>query len=220
MTKRKTDKWWLAELNINTKKQLMEGVRAIVDKYRDNQVLNPFDEVWILKILRHHSEYKQKVGCGIQHLEVRTNKTPQGTSRGFWIVRKDGTAVDISWCVALNPQGCLSIKQNVANAARYEVHPQIREHRTHGECDVCSECQQPMSKREDVHVDHVNTFDSLLNQFMQEHDLRHEQIIVEDLGLQSQFEDRTLGCKWQNFHREHATLRIIHASCNLKRKVA
>jgi hypothetical protein len=93
--KPKVQEWWMAELNETTQPELVRGFQATIDKYQDNQVLNPFDEVWILKILRHHPSYNQKIGCGIKHLEVRSRETAEGTSRGFWIVRKDNTAEGI-----------------------------------------------------------------------------------------------------------------------------
>ena len=218
MEKRKTDKWWQSELNIATKAEVMERVRSIVAKHRDGQVLNPFDETWMLKILRHHYDFQNKVNGKYKHLEVRTNRTEQGSSRGFWIVRTNGSATDISWCVALAPGGCPSVKQEVASAARYEVRPQILEHHKHGTRAVCTECQLPMKRQDDLHVDHIMPFDGLLTNFIIERGLGVDQIEIQDLGLQSQFLDRDLGIQWQNFHRRHATLRIVHAKCNLSRK--
>jgi hypothetical protein len=221
MTKRKAIKWWQPELGMATKAMVEDRIRTIVAKYqKGNAPIDPIDQQWLDIVLRHHYQYAAKVGCGIQHLEVRTNPSWNGATRGLWIVRTDGTAVDISWVVALKPEGRPEVKEDVSKAARYEVYRQIHHHHEHGECDLCPLCKLPMERGVNVHVDHAQPFSALLDNFIKAKGLVYDEIVIQDLGLDSQFADRELGQEWHDHHADHATLRLTHAQCNLARKAA
>jgi len=47
--------------------------------------------------------------------------------------------------------------------------------------------------------------------------LSYSDVSIDDQGIKSRFNDRTLASKWFAFHKEFATLRIVHKLCNLKR---
>jgi len=98
--------WWLSELGIPTKGALVEKIRSIVA--RTVRIVATDDTEFMRKVFSHHYEWIDKQGCGVHHLEVRNN----GTTRGFWIVRIDGSAIDISWVVALRDNGRPSDKDN------------------------------------------------------------------------------------------------------------
>ncbi len=57
-------------------------------------------------LLKNHTEYAEKVGCGISHFEVRNGDTWQGDfkTKCFWIVRNDDTASDFSFRHCLTPK--------------------------------------------------------------------------------------------------------------------
>ena len=77
-----------------------------------------------------------------------------------------------------------------------------------------------MERGVNVHVDHAEPFSLLLDKFLKAKGLSYDQIAIEDLGLDSQFADRTLGQEWHDHHAQHASLRLTHAQCNLARKAA
>jgi isopentenyldiphosphate isomerase len=220
MTKRKAIKWWKDELGMATKAKVEDHIRTIVDKYPNGAAINHSDQNFLDSVLRHHYQYTAKIGCGIRHLEVRSNPSWNGATRGLWIVRTDGSEIDISWVVALKPDGRPDVKEDVSKAARYEVYRQIHHHHEHGECDLCPICSLPMERGVNVHVDHAEPFSILLDKFLKAKGLSYDQIAIEDLGLNSQFSDRELGQEWHDHHAQHATLRLTHAVCNLARKAA
>jgi len=135
-------------------------------------------------------------------------------------VRVDGTEIDISWVVALMPDGRPKPKHDVSAAARYEIHPQIHGHHDQGPCQSCPLCGLPMQRRVNVHVDHAVPFDGLLDDFLENRGLDYADIAIRDLGLDSEFADRALAQTWQAHHQAKAQLRLTHAACNLARKAA
>ena len=216
--RRKATPWWRDELSLKTKAEVEHKIRQIVGKYRDRMPLDDADAAFCHQVLQHHYHYPLKVGAGVTHVEVRTNPSWNGATRGFWFVRNDNTAVDISWVVALQPGGRPTTKNNVTCAARYEIFPQIHAVHADGECSFCPLCNEGMVRGFDLHVDHEVHFDDLLSDWLTQNNLAYEDLEIEDLGLDSQFADRSLAVEWQQWHRENAVLRLTHALCNLSRR--
>jgi hypothetical protein len=218
--RRKAIKWWQKELGIETKAEVEGKVRTIVSKYLDNQPVAKDDQAWLIKVFEHHYQYTAKIGCGLEHLEVRTNSSWNGPSRGFWIKRKDGTSIDISWVIALKPGGRPDPKEDASKAARYEIYEQIHHHHKNGECNVCPICDVPMQRKFNLHVDHEIPFKKLFDDFLEEQLLCYEDVEIDDLGLDSRFADRELAQAWKQYHQDKAKLRLTHSQCNLARKAA
>jgi hypothetical protein len=207
-------------LGLKTKTEVRDKIREFVNGYPFNTPIGRDDQAWLDMVLRLHYQYAAKVGAGIRHLEVRRNANHNGSTRGLWIVRVDGTEIDISWVVALMPGGRPKPKHDVSAAARYEIHPQIHHHHAQGPCGSCPLCDLPMQRRVNVHVDHAVPFDSLMDSFLANRGLDYADIEIEDLGLDSRFADRALAQTWQAHHQAKAQLRLTHAACNLARKAA
>jgi len=217
MTKRKTIKWWNDELGYSSKAGLETAIRDIVKGTEDGLALPPDEQEFLHKVLKHHYQYAAKVGAGVKHIEIRTNPSWNGPTRGLWFARTDDTAIDISWVVALQPEGKPTPKSHVTTAARYEIYPQIHQHHAEGACGVCPLCSLVMARGASLHVDHVTQFDKILLEFLGDVGMTYDDIEVEDLGLDSRFADRELAIDWMAYHREVAKLRLVHAGCNLGR---
>lgn len=215
--KRKTIKWWADELGIKTKAEVEEKIRAIVSVYPDDEPIGGDDLQFLTTVLQHHYQWAGKVGCGIKAIVVRTNRTHSNVTRGFWVVRADDSSIDISWVVALQPEGKPAQKNYVTTAARYEVHPQIHSHHKSGDCGDCPVCGVMMVRGSGLHVDHEIPFDTILQDFMTGEMLGYDDIEIEDLGLDSQFADGNLAQRWYDYHLQHAKLRLVHSHCNLAR---
>lgn len=67
--------------------------------YPLNARVSNADAMDLAALLKRHSEYTEKIGPGISHFEIR--KPPleyqSMSQRCFWVVRTDGSAVDISY---------------------------------------------------------------------------------------------------------------------------
>lgn len=219
-TKRNSVKWWNEALGVKSKSEAEGRIRAIVASNPDGQALNAIDQNTILTVLKHHYQYTAKVGCGVKHIEVRTNIDEFMPTRGFWIVRTDGTAIDISWPIAMMPEGKPSPQHHVGNAARFEIKSQIDAEHRNGLCVQCPLCNLPMQRGVNLNVDHELPFKQLLADFLHSKSLNYTDVDVEDLGLNGRLKDRQLAVDWQNYHRANAVLRLTHKRCNLSRKAA
>jgi len=218
MCLRKNEKWWIT-LGFATKKDLEKRIRNVVASYNDGDNLSMNDQQWVTIILEHHADFAQKSGCGIQHIQTRTNTSWFGTTRGFWIIRTDGSEVDISWVIALKPKGSITSKENVYRAARFEISDQIHEFHDKGACSVCEICNLHMTRNYYVHVDHVYPFCKLFDEFLGSKGLVYNDICVgKNENDENVFEDKCFAQEWKSHHQQKAKLRIVHKKCNLSRR--
>lgn len=202
-----SNKWWISELGIKTKTELVERIRDIVA--RTISVVEPDDTLFMIAVLRHHYEWSEKCGCGLHKLIVRNN----GGNRGFWIARTDGTQVDISWVVALNGQP--SSKSDAVAAARNAIAHQTVLMSVPDACDLCGK-QFVLGDR--THVDHTVPFDMLFTQWMAERGETYNTIRSVSTGVRREMSDPEQCESWVNFHLRRAQLRVVHARCNLSRE--
>jgi len=215
MQRRKTNPWW-KELGFSKKSELEEKIRLIVNNSPLCEPLCNEHTEFLLKILCHHHHYERKI-AGMKHLEIRQNPSWNGPTLGIWVIRAESEE-DISWVTALKPDGRPSVKEDVSNAARYEISPQIHDFHECGECSVCELCGKDMVRGYKLHVDHVKPFEQLFSEFLSVEEITYSDIETEDVGgVESRFTDRQLASKWITFHRDHASLRLTHKLCNLKR---
>ena len=220
MSKRKTISWWKEELGISTKSELNEKIRSIIKSAKTNVPIDQSNTEFIVKILKHHHHFKEKIGAGMKHLVIRENQSYGATTLGIWIIRVDDTETDISWVAALKPDGKASTKEDVSSAARYEIKQQIHDFHNNNTCaTICELCKQDMTTGVGIHADHINPFEQLFLEFLSSLHLTYFDVNTKDLGIDSCFLDRDLAAKWFQFHKEKATLRLVHGRCNLKRKI-
>jgi hypothetical protein len=221
MSRRKQEPWWNTDFGLKTQTELKTKIQTICNSPSNlDTALSDDDTVFLLKVLKRHHEFSYKIGSGIKHLEIRVNKEPgMRQTNGIWIVRLDDTSVDISWHEAIKPQGKPTDKQQASTAARFEIYPQIQEFKELNKMniDTCELCQLHINKDEKVDIDHIILFETLFSNFLDKMNISYLDVAIDDLGIKSQFTDRTLASKWFTFHKEFATLRIVHHICNLKR---
>lgn len=211
--RRKCDPWWREEFAIKTKEEVEKKIQAVVASVPNNYPIAPEKAEFVLNVLKHHYKWGMKVGVGLKHLEVRDNLN----TRGFWIVRTDGSEIDISWVVALQPGGRPSQKEEVDWAARDRIKDQIAEHHAKGPCANCPICKKLMIRGQGLHVDHVYEFWRLLADFLTTQGLTHDDIEHEDAGIGCRWVDDRLATEWADYHKRNAKLRLVHEKCNLGR---
>ena len=224
---RKSLPWWREELGLKTQRDVIFRIRNILNGVHidsnpggggSSGMIGASDTEFLLKVLRHHHQFDRKMGdSGMKHLEVRVNESWNGPSRGIWIVRNDGSEEDISWVKALKPEGKADAKEVVSSAARYEIFPQVHEVHNSAVATTCEICGEEMVRGVSLHVDHLYEFKRLFADFLKVSQLQYSDIAVEDLGLAVRFMDRDLASVWTHFHKENATLRLVHKECNLRR---
>jgi hypothetical protein len=137
------------------------------------------------------------------------------------IVNSDGSRTEISW------SKCVTGKQETTHskfhaALRYTVEDQIAAFREANHVEICELCTESLSLH-DTHVDHILHFATLVGNFtaLQEITLPNE-YDKEPQTYLTRFkeEDKNIAQRFAEYHKEHATLRIICGPCNLKREKA
>jgi hypothetical protein len=202
-----------------SKAQAQAQFRRILNAHPDNTPL-PGDDAALVALLIHegrHPETVQKIGPGIAEVLVR--RSDYGT-RGFWLLRVDGSLVDFSYLTALD--GAPSPERTARAALRFEIADQIiafRDSQVRGATDgpACELCAQPVTPGA-VHVDHAEpTFDDMATQFAAALG-GWQRLTVECVGPAGRrLADRGLAQVWHRYHAHTARLRLVHARCNLTR---
>jgi len=175
------------------------------------------DEEFMVEVLLNHPEWDEKTDRQLDHLEVADHHGEWGApTRGFNIVRKDGTKVDVSFRTAITAKG-RPWKQDVAIAARIAIKDQITACRIRDAGKPCPVCKTALD--DDAHVDHEapDTFDALLTRWLRSKGLYWDDIKLEDRGTYPVFMEKSLEGDWVSFHAKHAKLRLVHAHENVSR---
>lgn len=211
-------RYQLGDREFLTKSAAHAAFRAVLARTEDGQNLAGDDDE-LVRLLIHdgnHPHIADKVGPGIAAVVVR--RSTYGT-RGFWIIRTDGTEVDFSYLTALS--GAPSREKTAKAALRQEVGWQIAAFRdrhalSEGSAD-CGLCSEPVTA-DSVHVDHDDpTFDQLATRFAESVG-GWDQLAVECFGdVGRRLRDRSLAAAWQSLHETTARLRLTHRRCNLTR---
>jgi hypothetical protein len=200
--------------SFGTKKAATERVRSILYSYRTGETLTPADTLFLAALLSRHPEAELKVGAGIASFQVESN----GPTQGFWITRVDGSRTDFSFVACLSPPSHAS---QVKKAFRYAVTDQVRAFKeaafAGGGAVACAVTGFALG-REQAHVDHSPTFQSLLEWFMAERGISFADVAVNatrDGDTETVLVDDQLASAWSAFHRANAGLRIVSAAANL-----
>lgn len=79
--------------------------KDMLNRYALGATVSDDDAKELISLLEHHDEREEKIGTGIDRIEVRHG--PEGFTRCFWIVRTDGSQVDFSYihCLKRAPRG-------------------------------------------------------------------------------------------------------------------
>lgn len=83
-----------------SKNAAIKEIRDRISKYEAEENLNKEDEIFFARLFELHSEYEEKIGCGISHIQV---KKDFHNNKCLYIHRMDGTFTDISWVHCVQP---------------------------------------------------------------------------------------------------------------------
>jgi hypothetical protein len=106
----------LATRSFATQGEATAFFKEMLARYRVGQHIDTADAFDLAGLLERHTEFKQKVGCGVDHFSKMMTK--EGTPC-FRIHRTDGTGTDFSYRHCIRPQP--SRKQEVSQAFRRVV---------------------------------------------------------------------------------------------------
>jgi hypothetical protein len=195
-----------------SKEQAKAAIREVLYRYELGESTNETDREFLSDLLRLHPDAGRKIGAGIKQFQVRNNT---GT-RGFWVVRRDGTETDFSFLECL---GASSHTQKVRDAMRHAIADQRDEFRNKvfAAGDATCAITGVLLAHDTCHVDHFDpTFEVLADEFaFGEGGYEAVEVVSEDGMIGSRLVDGRLQKSWQEFHRTRARLRLVTKEANL-----
>jgi hypothetical protein len=181
------------------------------------------DALHLAALLERHDEYKQKVGCGVDHFSIML--TEHGTPC-FRLVRTDTTGTDFSYrhCITRRPP---SRKQEVSQAFRRAVRFDLYKARdeffaANKDADglvTCAETGELISP-DRAHMDHRAplTFEVLVTTFLEGRGLAVGDVPMtsgQDEQVSPEITDPDLAEAFRRYHARLALLDIVRNNVNL-----
>lgn len=213
-------------MQIKISNRTFETQKAAIDHTRDLLIeLEPQciidggtkEYAYLLDLVSRHPDADSKIGAGIQSFYVHRSVTGH---IALSIKRVDTTLVDISWvtCVKAKPK---TNRDNLLAAMRAAVQTQIANVKaTYTPNMNCEICDTSIYSLLECHVDHKKpAFLEIANAFIEQNEspqvfdddpVRNNAVFTKD--------DAVYQKRWQAYHHQHATLRLVHANCNLSRR--
>lgn len=173
-----------------------------------------------------HDEWDEKSAGGFVGFTTMTVRANGKVTRCFAVQTADGDLIDISFPHAIRrietvrtatliPQALRDFR----NAARVEIARQTMNYRATALSagTPCSVTGLPLTASSCAVDHHGRSFDELLFAFCQLRSINPLKIQVGSMrGVQARFVDRALAQDWQSYHQQHAQLRLIEKTANLK----
>lgn len=197
-----------------------DAARSVMGQYHPGDVVT--DKVhhdFLLNLLALHPDARQKIGCGVKDFYIGDGM--YGTNC-FWLMRLDGTMTDWSFlkCLSSKP----SNKQDVLNAMRLAVWPQICEYRDilFAETDdvFCPVTGEKIGKLT-CHIDHIVPFKNLVESFLTERGLAISDIKIapsRDAKIGPRMSNNEHVALWLEYHRTNARLRALSPAANMQKR--
>ena len=94
------------QINLSTRQFAKSGdattfFREMLNRYRVGARVSDADGLDLAALIDRHDEKAEKIGCGIAYFAVDAAPEPYG-SQCFWIIRTDGSQIDISYTHCLD----------------------------------------------------------------------------------------------------------------------
>jgi len=203
--------------------------RQMLNKYDFGEVVDESDHDFLTALVARHRHAHDLLSRKIVAFRVvKTDLYGRGLRR-FEIVREDGSVNDFSYLKCISPPADAHF-HDILWAMRCEVIDQTRKFHNdafRGNITIpCSITRLPVN-REDSQVDHANpfSFHVLVADFFKETGLRLDSIGITTEGPLNScsakyLADRDIAVKWQEYHRQHARLRISSRLANLQQTKA
>ena len=204
-----------------TKKGLREHIRALRDKYADNQPLDRDDFEFMLYLLNCHDTPENKICCGEMSMYVKRNAIFK-RNREFWLTRFDGSETDFSFEACLKHR---TKEQRFKAACRTAIASIVTNFKmeffaNHNGATLCPMTNEQMTLRHNSHVDHIppETFDSIVQAFIIQYNLNVDKIELftgTDGNIREEIVDESLEQMFIEFHNQRARLRVVSRYANL-----
>jgi hypothetical protein len=213
----------LATRSFPNQSEATDFFRAMLNRYRPGNAISAEESLDLAALLERHTEYDQKVGCGVDHFTVMM--TEHGT-QCFRVIRKDGTGTDFSYSHCIKGRAPTR-KQEVAQAFRKAVRIDLFKARDkfiarHKGADGLVPCALTGERiaPDEGHIDHKPpmTFEVIVSTFLQGRGLAFADVPVtdgQDEQVTPELIDAALVEEFRCYHAGLATLDFVKARANL-----
>jgi 5-methylcytosine-specific restriction endonuclease McrA len=213
----------IGDLVFKTKKEAETHTRKYIKALANGRSCCEFEEgtgafASFKDLLKNHSDYKEKKGCGIQQFIIKKNKQNKN-SYHMTLKRKDNTEVSFSWlhCCKFLEEDLNKDNYNLSQAFRNAIYYQICNFRKSAtkECVFCGVDDEDTI----YHVDHIIPFSKIKDDFLDEYVKPIPNTFDKDLDGIVTFtdDDYEFNKIWTKYHLENAELQILCQTCNLKK---
>jgi hypothetical protein len=208
----------IGEDEFNTKKEAETAVQEILNRHGMGQSLTGDEDTFIRDLIALHPATVDKIGCGIDHIEIRPDPD-YGTTRCFHVIRTDGSSTDVSYKKCINGE---KYRQLVRPALRTAIQRQIQQFKEGQFAIGPQNCPytNELLTLETCHVDHLPpmTFETLVTEWLKLNGLKESdvQITAREDNSSSRFMVNASQIQsWVTYHQYHARLRLLSRRGNL-----
>ncbi|MBD2294630.1 DCL family protein [Anabaena sphaerica FACHB-251] len=199
----------LKDRDLHIRSILNQGVRVLSGQ----ELALAFD------LLLLHPDADNKIGTGVKQIEVKCSR--QGTHYCFWVVREDDSIDDFSYEKCKSKMERL-IEKRRESAYREAIQKQITDYRFLDRKSNQS-CDHPgCTSSEKIQVDHQHpSFKELVSAFEKDQNnipTEFDEALGTIYSKRFRESDSAYREAWQEYHKKHATLRLLCKTHNLTRK--
>lgn len=192
------------------------ALRFVSNFLQNTPRLEPEDAAWLIRdVLSLHPRWAEK-SKGMKGIAIKQQGRPGNNM--FVIQKHNGTEEDISYRTCITKQ---NDRVDVTKALRFAVISDISEYRRHAFSNErtipCADCNAPCENAHSTHIDHILPFRTIVANFVSEENIDLNSIQTHSSGTYRLISDIDLRMRWTDYHKKHATLRVMCARCNLKR---
>ena len=213
-------KYFIGECGFNTKRDATLYVKS---RLRDMEC-GKYEKMssgynFIMDILKNHSKYEEKVGCGISYFMILRNAN--GKIINFF--RTDGIIDDFSYnhCCQFKVKGY--VENGIValkNALRISVNSQIIDFKTKTPCgDCCIKCQTKYDYTTRAELDHIYPFSLIIMDFLKITAHKTPMTFKKTFEIRYVFndEDKQFEKDFLKYHQEQAKYQFLCSNCNSKK---
>lgn len=217
----------LAKTRFTTVDAVKKHLHSILKLYKEEEVINESSHhLFIDELLHCHPAVEIKFRGSLN------NKYRKASGNSIILCRDDGTETDISYTKCLKKNRLLRKEltqeervqlfwEDLHSAMREAVIEQIYEFRDdfwHSTPNAtCAVSNIPII-REETHVDHITQFQYLMISFLDENPVSKDLVIEPLSGRGKCLVEGEFKRKWEKYHEDRASLRIVHKVENLRLK--
>lgn len=212
----------LGGVEFSTKAKIKQYIQLILKTTPERDFIGSVEKEVVLDLLQWHPQAKEKIGAGVDAIQVVRHKS-WSPAPGFSIHRVDGTVIDFSYNVCLEPSRSdhkTSVKAAFRNALVGQVsaakHELIAQN-VRSDGLVWSQADNQWLPQSKIELDHHPAkFADLMEEFLERRKLTLNDVAIADDGIQPHLANDELKAAWEIFHQDNAEYRLISASLNSK----